>query len=261
MYTLPGLCTRERRSYGYTPGMSESIGDAHKDVEVGVREARSIFPGLLNKVETGSGPVYITRHGKRIAALVNPDAASPGFPEIAIPGDIGEALQVIMSFRMSCPAEAEQYRCILGRIMRERQPSNADLVGGILTCITFFQARIFDLIKDGLLQIEGDEAATESPLPEMLIGDTIHLARTTGLLDDILSPQVISVIAGCLWALQLEMSPARWRNLMPLPVEPDETMAWTFIGARFADLIDVIFGSGEAEELMFKAAENPERVP
>lgn len=237
--------------------MNDSIEDACRYVEVGVREARASFSELLNKVETGNR-VFVTRHGRPVAAIVKPDAASPAFPQIAIPGSTGEALQIVQSFRLSCLAEGENYRNM--DILERIRASQAGLVGGILTFITFFQGRLFGMVRDGLLQIGQNEAMAESSLPEMLISDLIRFARVFGLFEDMISPRLISVLAECLWALQFGMSPTRCRNLIPVALEPSEAAAWTFLGARFADLVDVLYGSGTAEELMFRAVENPERV-
>lgn len=243
--------------------MSESGGDAqgddaqgdieHQDVEVGVREARARISELIDEVETRGKRVYITRHRKRVAALVDPNVASIAIPQIAIPGNTAEAMRIITFFR----EEGEAFRNI-HTIEQLGSTPQGDVVGGLLTFLTWFQARISDVVEDGLLQMRGGEPGVESSLPEMLIDRTIRQARGMGPLKAIISPSVMSVLAGGLWVLQFGMSPARWRNLIPLPLEGSETAAWIFVGAGFADLVDIICGEGAAEELMFMAEDNPD---
>ena len=48
-------------------------------VEVNVKEARSRFSSLLDKVERGE-EVIITRHGKRVARLASPEKENRKFP-------------------------------------------------------------------------------------------------------------------------------------------------------------------------------------
>ncbi len=250
--------THARSVSGYTSNMSEPEGGTqedpeHGDIEIGVREARARLSELIDEVENRNKRFYITRHKKRVAAIVDPNVASIAVPQIAIPGNTAEAMRIITF----CRAEGEAFRN-MNTLEQLRSTPQGDVVGGILTFTMWFQARISDVVKDGLLQMGDGEERTESSLPEMLIDRTIRQVRDSGPLKAIISPSVMSVLAGGLWVLQFGMSPARWRNLIPLPLSGNETGAWIFAAAGFADLVDIICGEGTAEELMYMAEDNPD---
>ncbi|MBB4920997.1 type II toxin-antitoxin system Phd/YefM family antitoxin [Streptosporangium saharense] len=49
--------------------------------EMGMREARASFGDLIGRAEYGGQITYITRHGRRVAAIVPLDRIRPERPE------------------------------------------------------------------------------------------------------------------------------------------------------------------------------------
>ena len=100
-----GLCTHRwasRKVFGANVLRMFRFMEPLIETEVGVRAAREQLPDLLKTAEEGDHVIHISRHGKRVSALVSSNVAESvvairGIDGPVIPGDLSGAIKIVES--------------------------------------------------------------------------------------------------------------------------------------------------------------------
>lgn len=218
------------------------------DREIGVRAFREQLPSLLAEVEKDRTRIFVTRNGKRTVALVRPDDAPSTAPVVAFPGNVEEASRVILGLRDGNPLLQDERGTA-----KVFETPHGELVGGMSTILFVFQAHIADYIEGGMLRL--DDGTTGDSLANIITRKVVN--DVNRLDNDILGIQAadISIIAGAIWMLQLEQSPADWRNMIRRPLSGGEVLAWAIATWHFADIVDKILKDDASERFIYEACE------
>ncbi|MFI6288035.1 type II toxin-antitoxin system Phd/YefM family antitoxin [Streptomyces sp. NPDC051018] len=221
-----------------------------EDFECGIREARRDFSNLVSKVEQGS-VVHLTRHGRRVAALVGAEDLQRRTLEdvMAYPGDVESATRVIEGLLslsdnpVPLPDASTAWR-----------NGRAEFAGGIATLLFCFASKLDEYSENGrikLLDDEGKESPDRVSLAELIAAKLLLTKEDSGI-DD----KTIPLVAGTIWATQLGELPQDWRNSLGVPLCDEELHTWIYATYFAADLINLFAGrAGEAEGWMYFAEE------
>ncbi|GAA0239541.1 hypothetical protein GCM10010492_43410 [Saccharothrix mutabilis subsp. mutabilis] len=214
--------------------------------EIGIREARMRLPALLSTVESGSHVVHVTRRGKRVSALVSPDVAESivavrGARGPVIPGDIAGAIKLVEALMAEDEARAPS--------IDTKETRREALVGA---CLTLVDIMLPDpVLNEGELEVDLDEGGQETKYVADFLVRSLYRhphVRTAAL-------EAIPLIAGSIWAAQVQGSAAEHRLTIPAEVSIGECYGWVIALWQLCRLINAVCGDGAAEELMYTIEE------
>ena len=217
--------------------------------EVGVRSARESLPTLLNTVANGHCVVHVTRHGKRVAAIVNTHlaqeiiSAQEALDDLAIPGDLVGAIKMAESLLIDQPEAPHPD-------LKTIHSDPKELAGAAITLIDMMLTDA--ILGHGTLPIIRDDGTTE----ERTVADIIvrKLYRSPVLYG--INPSLLPIMAGCIWSTQVGGVAAQHRLMIPSAVTGEEALAWLIALVELCTLINVIHGERTAENLMYEIEEH-----
>lgn len=239
MYALCTWCTSgELRNCWTTVSLlvvaNNEVGS--RETEIGVSEARRSFFDLLSRVESGDGPIFLTKNGRRIAALAEVGqqgsrvahsepadhyAAPP--PNLSIPGDLSAAITFVEASMTHDEQRAPG-------ISRYRGSSLNELAGGFVSLAYFLIPT-----ADEVSSLNDDKRVEYRRLPFQLFESSMEIFG--------MSPAVAPQIIGTLVAAATE-NPAHWRNSLGVPLTVEEVAAWFAVCHVLAMLWNSKMGDG-----------------
>ncbi|MET7329489.1 type II toxin-antitoxin system prevent-host-death family antitoxin [Nonomuraea sp. NPDC005650] len=231
---------------------AQEPGTGHQALDVGLRDARASLGQLVDKVCYENVPVFLTKHGRRVAAirkvdpLLTPDDVldEDSDEPISIPGNVEAAAGFLLG---SLSGKIDQER--LKQVSQYSGISQADFLGGLATIAWYmFPAPSKD-------EDEGEER-------EHL--DQIY-ARVTLMISRVLpswgaDSAVVPIFSGSMVAAHLGQHPAVWRNRLPVKVDEVERTAWMLGCYLLADALRELFGQDFIEEAVYSAVETVAEV-
>ncbi|WP_078491881.1 type II toxin-antitoxin system Phd/YefM family antitoxin [Streptomyces yerevanensis] len=224
--------------------------DDKPDLEVGIREARATLRDLIDQVERDGAVVYLTRNGRRAAALVAPSfEPRTDSPKIWVPRSTRKAIGLVEAMLTS---NSE----LMPDILEELGERRGDLVGELAILITVLYAPFGQLSTDGDVFVfpmnNGDDEAERRISLEELIMPRLFRERHGS---ELYTGEGIPIVAGGLWALKMGEDLHGWRNSIDVPISGDELMTWISATILLADFTNTILGDGAAQEIMYRSDE------
>lgn len=243
MYTRRGTA---RGDLGYGVDVFR-FSEPLSEQEVGVRAARERLPALLSAVDQGNHVIHMTRHGKRVAALVSTNVAEGvvaiwGSEGPAFPGDLAGVIKLVESTLID---NEDAPRPNIKMIDSKRN----ELVGAAIILIDLLV--VAPELSHGVLDIVSDDGTIEKKAIADVLVRTLHNQPTM----QAMNPSPLPIIAGCLWSAQLGGSVADYRLTVPTELGPIEALAWIITLWEICLLVNLIHGEGVAENLMYEFEE------
>ncbi|MFH0519504.1 type II toxin-antitoxin system Phd/YefM family antitoxin [Streptomyces sp. M41] len=224
--------------------------DEKPDLEVGIREARANLRGLIDQVEQDGAVVYLTRNGRRAAALVAPSfEPSADSPKIWVPRSTRKAIGLVEAMMTSNSG-------LMPADILEELKERSELVGELAILITVLYAPFGQLSSDGDVFVfpmkdEESEAERRISLEELIMPKLFRERHGS----ESYTGEGIPIVAGGLWALQMGEDLHGWRNSIDVPISWDELMTWVSATLFLADFVNAILGDGAAQEIMYGSDE------
>lgn len=214
--------------------------------ELGVRSARQQLPALLSLVEAGDHVVYLTRNGERVAALVHVSfadgvLASQGEDAPIVPGDLAGAVRLVEY--LLCDGEPNSPDPAAIRTVPQ------ELVGGFMTLVDVLLSGA--ILNFGIIPIITKEGPVENRYVADLVLHRLYEHSKSGNVD----PSVLPILAGCLWAAQVNESAVNFRSTILAGVTPREAVAWIYSLEALCCLMNEWHGPGTAEAVMYEIEE------
>ena len=212
--------------------------------DVGVRAARARLSGLIDSVESGDHIVYLTRSGHRVAALVGSSTADgilaiQGAESPAIPGDLAGAITLVENL----------LNLDSGLDLKRASSERHELIGGFMALVDLMLSG--PALNYGDIRVNCDDGSVEHRYVADIVVRRLFAYTRTG---DI-QPEVMPILAGCLWAAQVGESALVLRQQIPVPVTPKEMVAWILTLREICRMINIINGDGTAEGVMYRYEE------
>ncbi|MGW0946034.1 type II toxin-antitoxin system Phd/YefM family antitoxin [Streptomyces sp. NPDC002623] len=214
----------------------------------GVREARKNFAHMIDQIEDGTPVVYLTRGGRRVAALVEPSFAGSS----TLPGEIAQIPRSTRNSAQLIETMLTDVRDLMPDVFEQLGERRGELVGELALLMECLYFPLSGNREDGSVMILGDDGKDSGrsiSLPELIMPRVFH-SRGNGSL---FTGEGMSIVAGALWALQMGIDLHEWRNSLRLPISGDELMSWIFATYHLAAFLNVNFGEGFAEDLMYQS--------
>ncbi|MFF7754117.1 type II toxin-antitoxin system Phd/YefM family antitoxin [Streptomyces sp. NPDC007971] len=224
--------------------------DEKPDLEVGIREARANLRDLIDQVEQDGAVVYLTRNGRRAAALVAPSfEPRADSPKIWVPRSTRKAIGLVEAMLTSNSG-------LMPDILEDLKQRSGELVGELAILITVLYAPFGQLSTDGDVFVfpmkdEGSEVDRRISLEELIMPNLFRERHGS----ELYTGAGIPIIAGALWALQMGEDIHEWRNSIDVPIGWDEMMTWISATVLLADFVNTILGDGAAQEVMYGSDE------
>ncbi|WP_432902004.1 type II toxin-antitoxin system Phd/YefM family antitoxin [Micromonospora matsumotoense] len=216
------------------------------EAEVGVRSAREQLPELLKKAESGNVVIHVTRHGRRVGAIVNSEvaeklAAIRGVDGPVVPGDMAGVIRIVERLLIG---EDDP-----GPDLKATASKRNELVGGCMSLVDILLAA--PELQYGELRVKVADGEYEVKLVADLLIRKLY--DHPGIKEIDLG--VLPLIAASVWAAQVQGSAVDYRLQVPIEVSFMESYAWLIALWELCLLINVIHGDGVAEELMYNSEE------
>jgi len=216
--------------------------------EVGVRFARTHLPELLSSVLHGDRVVYITRHGRRVAALVGADTAhtilaSQDGGILEIPDGLADAVKIVELFLIGDASKPAP-------LLRGIDSNLRKIACAALLLAEYLIAH--EALYRGDVPIAGDsgEVVNKRTVAEIVLRG-LHEMSKNGFLD----PSLLPIIAGGIWAAQARVGAVKYREAIPLAITPHEVYMWYIVLRDVCMLINAYRGDGVAEGILYEFEE------
>lgn len=205
------------------------------------------MPELLTSVAPGNRMIHVTRRGERVAAIVSPDVAEQLLAVVgeggpAIPGDLAGAV-TLMELLLE---EDERRQPDVSSLRGKRH----ELTGAFITLVDIMLPNA--ILDGGTLRVRDDSG---NVVETKLVADML-VRRLYG------NPEIqkfpldcFPIVAGSIWAAQTR-SAIEHRLQIPVEVSPTETVVWAFAVYELCRMINIIYGDGTAENLMYEVEES-----
>ncbi|MEU7986660.1 type II toxin-antitoxin system prevent-host-death family antitoxin [Streptosporangium canum] len=217
------------------------------ELEVGLRDARASLGELVDKVAYGELTVFLTKNGRRMAAIKKVDASTgdtkkptEDSAQLSIPGNVEAAATIIDAMLV----DREDYNPNLARF---KGIEKSDLIGGIATLIYYLIPG-----REVIAEVEREEDREEIDATLARLA----LAVSRRLLSGGVSVTPASTIAGAIMAAHCGQHPAEWRNTFAVAVTDAEADAWIYGCWGLADLVNKLMGEGVAENVLYSTVEH-----
>jgi antitoxin (DNA-binding transcriptional repressor) of toxin-antitoxin stability system len=223
------------------PWFEEVISES----EIGVREARQQFTALLKTTQTGDQIVHISRHGRRISALVSPDIAESilavrGADGPLFPGDMRTTISLIEQMLIA----DESIRIAPNNVT----PNRRGIAGACMMLVDIMLPG--PVLNHGKIPCTMDDGSVETKLVAEYLIQRLHRQISEAAHED------LPFVAGSLWAAQVHGFTTEHRIQIPRAVTGCEALLWVITLFELCNLINAIHGDGTAEGLMYEAEES-----
>ncbi|MEV6442802.1 type II toxin-antitoxin system prevent-host-death family antitoxin [Amycolatopsis sp. NPDC051716] len=212
--------------------------------EVGIREARQQFTTLLNATQTGDQIVHISRHGRRISALVSPDIAES---ILAVRGNNGPPFPGALNITIKLIEEMLINDDSIRIIPNELPPNRPGIAGACILMIDIILPG--SGLGRGEIPCEMKDGSTETKLVAEYLVHRLHRQISEA------AHAELPFVVGSLWAAQVHGFATEHRIQIPRAINGREALLWVIALYELCYLINTIHGSGTAEGIMYEIEE------